>query len=478
MDGDRGNVVQDFKSAECPDSESVLCRRPAVGRAPGASGRWLRCRRVWALLVFFGSLAFHGALASTPPADTTNRVALAREIKTQLAQKILPYWYDTAIDRKHGGYILSDDASRPAPAATEKQLVTQARMIWGFSHAHRHGFSDSRRNYLEAARQGYQFLLEHFLDRQYGGFYWTTDLSGRPLNRRKIVYGESFAIYGLVEYYRASGERAPLDQAVELFRVLQKHAHDPKYGGWIEHFEPDWTPMLEPTPEAVVEVAGYKSANTHLHLMEALTELADATHDPEVLKSTAEALELNSTWFYPTNPARCAFHRHLDWTPVTAPSSAGLSYGHNVEFAWLMIRAQQVLGRLPAWDHFNAQIGHALKYGYDHRRGGLYSRGFDDSPATDTDKIWWVQAEMLAALTDGLKHQENPSYAPALEQLLLFIQKYQANPADGIWFDTVRADGTPKVTAKAHNWKANYHDVRAMVKFVEAFDMPRPVPDH
>jgi mannobiose 2-epimerase len=367
--------------------------------------------------------------------------------------------------------VLSDDAARPASPASEKQIVTQARMVWGFSHAHRKGFSDAKRNYLNAAQNGYRFLLDHFLDQQNGGYYWTTDLTGKPLSRLKIVYGESFVIYGLVEYYRASGDKTALQRALDLYHVLQARAHDAKYGGWIEHFQADWTPILTPGPELIVEVGGYKSANTHLHLLESLTELYEATRDPEVGKSLEEAVKLNCTYFYPSNPALSAFHRRLDWQPVTDPASAGLSYGHNVEFAWLLIRAEQVLGKKPLWEHFKAHLDHALKYGYDHARGGLYSRGMDDQPANNTDKIWWVEAEMLAALTDGLHHEQNPAYSAALDSLLPFIFKYQANPADGIWLDTVAADGTPKVTAKAHNWKANYHDVRAIVKFVEAFDL-------
>jgi mannose/cellobiose epimerase-like protein (N-acyl-D-glucosamine 2-epimerase family) len=71
--------------------------------------------------------------------------------------------------------------------------------------------------------------------------------------------------------------------------------------------------------------------------------------------------------------------------------------------------------------------------------------------------------------TDGLQHKLDRAYSEALDKLADFVFKYQANPADAIWIDTVAADGTPKNTAKAHSWKANYHDVRAMVKFVEAF---------
>jgi cellobiose epimerase len=398
-----------------------------------------------------------------------DRAQSAREFKHQLETKIMPYWYDTAVDQQHEGYLLSDDAAKKAPPATEKQLVTQSRMVWGFAHAHRKGLSTADRNYLKAAEQGYRFLLAHFLDPENGGYYWTTDLAGKPLNQRKIVYGQSFVMYALVEYSRASRDGEPLKRAMELYHVLQRRAHDPEHDGWIEHFERDWTPMLKPGPEAIVEVGGMKSANTHLHLMEALTELCEATHDPEVRKSLEEAVRINATYFYPLKAGQSCFHRHLDWKPATEPSSAGLSYGHNVEFAWLLIRAQKVLGQPPSWDQFDAHVEHALKYGYDQQRGGLYSRGMDDQPATDTDKIWWVQAEMLAALTDGLQHKPNPAYSEALDRLVDFILKYQANPTNGIWLDTVAADGTPKNTALAHAWKANYHDVRAMVKFVEAF---------
>ncbi|HEY5909787.1 MAG TPA: AGE family epimerase/isomerase [Verrucomicrobiae bacterium] len=420
-----------------------------------------------ALPLWIGCLEL-ASLSGLPMQAAGNEEA-ARVFKTQLIEKIMPYWYDTAIDRENGGYLLSDDAARKAPPASEKQLVSQSRMIWGFSHAHLKGLSTPRRDYLKAARQGYDFLLAHFLDPEYGGYYWTTDLSGKPLNQRKIVYGESFVIYAMVEYYRASGDKAALQHAIDLYHVLQRRAHDVKFGGWIEHFERNWTPMLKPGPEAIVEVGGMKSANTHLHLMEALTELSEASRDPAVRKSLKEAVKLNATYFYPNDAGKSCFHRHLDWTPTTEPSSAGLSYGHNVEFAWLFIRAQQVLKTTPSWRHFDNHLQHALRYGYDHQRGGLYSRGMDDQPATDSDKVWWVQSEMIAALTDALKHKPNPAYTEALEKLAAFILKYQVNPPDAIWLDTVAADGSPKSTAKAHNWKANYHDVRAIVKYVEAF---------
>jgi cellobiose epimerase len=412
----------------------------------------------WALVC-----AAPGFCAPSPDLDQQ-----ARAMKAELSEKVLPYWYDTAQDKDHGGYLLAD-AREGLQKAEEKQLVTQSRMIWGFAHAHRHGFSSGQRDYLAAATQGYRFLREHFFDPEHGGYFWKTDLAGHPVNRRKIVYGQSFVIYALVEYSRAAGNKAALQEALDLYHALQKHAHDAKHGGWIEHFEPDWTPILSPVSGAEVEVPGLKSANTHLHLMEALTELYEATKDEEVRASLEEALRINMKYFYPPEPGQSCFHRHPDWSRVTDPKSAGLSYGHNVEFAWLMIRAEKGLGLPLSWDHFQAHLDHALKYGYDREHGGLYNRGADNKPATQTDKVWWIQAEMLAALTEALQHKANPACRTALESLIHFIWTYQVDPKDGIWMDTVTAQGRPKSTGKAHNWKANYHDVRAMMKFIAAF---------
>lgn len=412
-----------------------------------------------------------GAAAAPAPPDFA---PVALQFRGDLGAKVLPYWFDTAQDKERGGYLLADDG-RGGRTAREKQLVSQSRMVWGFAHAHLKGFSDGRRNYLRAAEQGYRFLLEHFLDPQHGGYFWKTDLAGtQVLNDRKILYGEAFVIYAFVEYYRASGDQDALRRALDLYQTLQARAYDRRHGGWLEHFRRDWQPILKPESGTEVEVAGYKSANAHLHLMEALAELYDASRDKAVGASLAEAIRINATWFYPNDAGQSAFHRQPDWKQVTDPKSAGLSYGHNVEFAWLMIRAQTVLKRKPAWAHFDAHLRHALQYGYDYERGGLYNRGFDNQPASDRDKVWWVQSEMLAAFTDALKHKPNPAQAGALEKLVRFINAHQADPKDGIWYDTVAADGAPKNPAKAHSWKANYHDVRALVKFVEAFAPTRP----
>jgi mannose/cellobiose epimerase-like protein (N-acyl-D-glucosamine 2-epimerase family) len=393
----------------------------------------------------------------------------AAEYKAQLTGKILPYWLK-AQDLTNGGFLLQDDLLKGPSTPREKQLVSQSRMVWTFSHAHLHGF-DKDDACLKAAENGYRFLTEKFFDAENGGYFWKTDLRGKPTSDRKILYGEAFALYALVEYHRASKKPEPLQHAMDLYRVIQQRTHDPKHRGWAEHFTRDWKPLAPGDRSGEVEVVGLKSANAHLHLQEALAELYGVTRDADVKRSLEEALELNKKYFYPSDAGRSCFHRQPDWREVADPVSAGLSYGHNVEFAWLMLRAEEVLGRKKDWPHFYAHLNHALKFGYDHERGGLYHRGVGDEPATDKNKIWWVGAEMMAALTEAIKHEKSPEQERALDQLIHFLNEFQTGGGrNGIWMDTVTADGKPRSTALAHNWKANYHDVRALVKFIEAFE--------
>jgi mannobiose 2-epimerase len=440
--------------------------------------------------------------------------------RRQLTDQVMPYWYDHSTDRDYGGYVLEDAIS------PEKLVVTQARLIWGFAHAYRLGLRDPKRDYLGAAEQGYRFLLAHFLDRDNGGYFWTTDRTGQPVDDRKFLYGQAFVILALVEYYQASGDRQALDHATELYRTVQAHCRDPGHGGWGEHFERDWKPLrpeetgtqsivgitgpsamnsapkqatgretragagitgssastlaalLLSKAETPIGTIGMKSGDALLHWMEALTELDRITrvvsgdaaaHALGLDSALAEALDLNMTYFFPAKPGEAYPYRDPDWRRPIGARFMQISYGHNVEFAWLMLAAERALGRPPSWDRFDALVQHALAHAFDRERGGLYELGFDDRPAIVTDKVWWIQAELLAALTESLSQRPNPDYAAALDRLLGFLTAHQIDPQDGLWYDTVAADGSLRRPEKAHDWKANYHDLRAMMKFVQTF---------
>ena len=428
------------------------------------------------------------------------KTEIAKELAVYLRDKFMPYWYDTTVDTVNGGYLLADSfypfrgtgipwrfrlrmllsaySEKGNAKAEEKQLVSQCRLLLVFSLIHRLGYSGGGRNYLQAAEAGYRFIIESMHDRQYGGFYWSTDLEGKVLNPARSLYGQAFAIYALVEYHRASGLSGPLDQAFALYQKVQEKFHDDINSGWIEHGDQAFRPLNASSSQSLQGIGSMhgpiasKSSNAHLHWMEALTELYDVTGDASVRTSLTETLHVNKTFFFPANPSESCDYRAVDWSEVGNNHHDGISYGHIIEFAYLMIQAQKVLRVAPDWNHFDSILTYALEHGFDHKRGGFYSRGFDGQPASDKTKIWWVQAEGIAALTEAIDHTSNACYERALDLLLNWIFKYQILSDDGIWIARTTEKGRPTDLTKAGSWKAAYHEVRAITKFIHAFSSP------
>jgi mannobiose 2-epimerase len=299
-------------------------------------------------------------------------------------------------------------------------------------------------------------------DRRHGGYFWQVAADGGVEVDRKQVYGQAFAIYALVELYRASGDRAPLERALELFRLVQARAHDGAHGGWFEDCAASWTRLTDPTVAGrLVEAVGHKSANSTLHVMEAYAELGDATGDRAVLAALSEAVRLTRERCFPS-PEDAWPDFADDWRRV---GLAGYSPGHNVEFAWLLLRAEEVLGRPTSRDLFIRFIDHAVGIS-DRERGGL-----PEAPPSRNAKVWWVQAEFLAALAEGLgRDPSRQDWADALALTVRFVRTKMADPVDGVWMAQTTADGAPVIRTKAGPWKANYHDLRALVKVVRTLE--------
>jgi mannobiose 2-epimerase len=413
-----------------------------------------------------GNLVVETSDPGAPPEQLRRRLSeWATLYRERLETRVGPYWYDTAIDPLHGGYLLADHIDG-RQTATFKQVVSQARMVWGFSHAHLHVEAAGGRDYLGAARDGLDFLVTHFRDPANGSYRWATGLDGRPLNDRRLLCGQVFVLYALCEHYRATGDEEVLARAEEVVGVIER-MRDGEHGGWLEHFTPGLEPILREYRGPEVGRPGLKTANVYIHLVEALAEYYDLTGDARAAERLAEALDICKERFYPPEAQRMWPWRRRDWRH-TGPRA--VSYGHLIEFAWLMLRAEEVLGSEPSWEHFRWMADYTLRYGFDHERGGLCDWGWPDRPARRRRKNWWSQAELLVALGYAIERWPGESaYQRAADGLLGFVEEHMVRSEDGVWIAETEADGRLAIGAKAGPWKANYHDVRALVAFVERF---------
>ncbi|MDB4883361.1 MAG: N-acylglucosamine 2-epimerase, partial [Gemmatimonadetes bacterium] len=260
---------------------------------------------------------------------------LRDEMHDELTQRILPFWMNQAADRVHGGAIglIAEDGTKTEGAP--KGCILHARLLWTFSASYR-AFGDEV--YRAAAERSADHFVAHFIDPTYGGVFWMVDALGRPIDERKHVYAQAFAIYALVEHFGATGNEESLSAAIAIFELVEAHAYDNRLGGYEEAFSREWR-LLDDVRLSAVDAHERKSMNTHLHLLEAFTPLHAAWPDARLRARIESLLELFADRLIaPEGDHVVAFFTE-DWQP----RSTKVSFGHDIETSWLLVEAARAL---------------------------------------------------------------------------------------------------------------------------------------
>jgi mannobiose 2-epimerase len=384
-----------------------------------------------------------------------------------LTENIAPFWYDKCLDREHGGYSINFDQAGEPKGPGVKMIVTQARTVWLFSRLARAGYR--RDEYLAAADLGYRFLTEKMWDGEHGGFYWEVDVTGNQKRKpRKHLYGQSFGLYALSEYYLASGNREVLDFAVRFFNLLEAKAHDDVHGGYVEAFEPDWTETPASESTYMGTPAHLKLMNTHLHLMEAMTTFYRASRHPLARERLLELINIQSNAVVRKNVGACTDKYERNWTPRLDGRNAQVSYGHDIENVWLLMDACDAAGisNHPFGDLYETLFAYSLKYGYDSISGAVFYTGSFNQPATDRSISWWVQAEALVSALRMYRFTNDPKYRAVFEKAFEYIETNLVDWQAGEWHHMITPEGKVRGD-KASPWKAGYHNGRAMIECLE-----------
>jgi mannobiose 2-epimerase len=407
-------------------------------------------------------------VAATPARAQESAPPLRRHqpaLERNLRESIIGFWYPRSVDRENGGYrVAFGPAGEPRPGAA-KMIVTQARMLWLSSRLLRDGHEPAQMR--RAADHGFSFLTERMWDPQHGGFFWEVDETGRQVTRpRKHLYGQAFGLYALSEYALATKRPEARQQAERLFLLLEQKAHDARYGGYVEFFNPDWSPAPAGEPSYLgVSERDVKLMNTHLHLMEALSVYYRLTRSPAARDRLAELVTIESNAVVRKAAGASTDQHRRDWTPRLTPDAARASYGHDLENIWLLVDALDALGQspYPLLDLFRTHFAYARQYGYDAAEGGFFYTGPLGQPADDRKKEWWVQAEALVSALTMYRLTGEQQYADVFEQTWRWVNERQTDWQHGEWHQTIRPDGTA-VGDKGHAWKAGYHNGRAMLE--------------
>jgi cellobiose epimerase len=400
--------------------------------------------------------------------DEATRTRWAARFKRELVGNILPFWMRHTVDRQNGGFYGTISCDLTVDRESPRAAVINTRILWTFSAA---ALKLGDPQYREMADWAYRYIVEKFWDKQYGGIYWMLDYAGNPLSDRKQIYAQAFAVYAMAEYFRATGKQESLERARQLYRLIEEKSHEPVYGGYLEACGRDWGP-LEDLRLSEKDLNSPKSMNTHLHVMEAYTNLRRAWPDPELQAKQNELLEV--TMNHIIDGATGHFKMFFDnrWNSL----SDHISFGHDIEGSWLLFEAAQVLGDPALLDRARALSLRMARAVYEEaldQDGSLFYEANSKGVMVDPNKHWWAQAEAVVGFYNAYQLSGDERYLDQAYRVWEYIEEKIIDRVHGEWHAKLRPNGTPYTEQEDGDaclvgpWKCPYHNSRVCLEMME-----------
>lgn len=383
------------------------------------------------------------------------------ELETEL-EDILNWWMTFSIDMENGGFYGKIDNNNQVISGAAKGIVLNARILYTFSSAF--GLKNSI-DYLITAKRAFNCLTENFSDTLNGGFYWSLDEKGKMLDGKKQIYGQAFAIYAFAEYYKITKDEKALSLAINTFNLLEKHSFDPINLGYTEALTANWE-TIEDLRLSEKDQNDKKSMNTHLHIIEAYANLY-SIWDNEELKIAIKRLLGN---FKDRIINKESHHLNLFFNETWQVKSALISFGHDIEAAWLLQEAAEIINdkdEIIAFKKISIQMADATQKGFD-KNGGLWYEYDLTTNHWIKELHWWPQAEAMVGFFNAWQINAKDEYLIQSLKSWTFIKNHIKDKVKGEWFWGVNSDYTLiNNEDKAGFWKCPYHNGRACIEIIK-----------
>lgn len=425
-------------------------------------GRWLRqvaeprgrsrARDALGLRIWDGYALFRGSRRPrTRRTDEGTPRVLGRYeaafFRDHLLQNVVPFWARHSIDPTGNGFLHHLERDGRVFDASARYAAMQARMVWSFSAAYR---ADPRPEYLDAATAGARFLAERMWDERDGGVFRSVGPNGEVREPIKRLVDQAFALLGLTEHHRVSGDPLSRARVGELLDHVERHAWDTAHGGYVESCERDWTLR-----------SALKTACIHDDMLTAMLAVAEVMPEPRHEERVATLADLLMHRLTVGRPPRLVEKCRASWTYSPAATMDTLEIGHNLKGAWALTEVHRRTGRLDCLEAAARLTDFCLARAWDERNGGFFHAVFRGGRLASDEKLWWTQCEGILALAALWSLTGEPRYRTSLDRLVDFCVAHFIDPEFGEWYASCGPDGTVRDPRKGHRWKAAYHPVRA-----------------
>lgn len=386
---------------------------------------------------------------------------LKSDLKIELLENILPFWSQQMIDEESGGFIGRINGDNKRIFNADKGGILNARILWTFSAAYIH--TNNNQN-LVLADRAYKYISDNFFDEEFGGTFWSLKYDGTPNDTKKQIYSQAFFIYSLTEYYKASNNEESLNKAIELFRIIEKYSFDNVQNGYYEAYSRQWK-LLDDLRLSEKDANEKKTMNTHLHILEAYTNLYGVWKDELLKQQLINLVELFSEKIVDKKTKHLGLFFDENWQT----GYNIVSYGHDIEASWLIDEAAKAIGDINLVDKVQSLclgIAEAACEGLAHD-GSLFYEKNCHTNHTDTERHWWVQAEAVVGFVNAYKLTQNENWLLKAEKCWEYISNNLIDRVDGEWYWSVYETGSKnKIDDKAGFWKCPYHNSRMCFEII------------
>lgn len=396
---------------------------------------------------------------------TNEKIKQIREFsENDLLKNILPYWIKNVPDDKNGGFYGRITNDQVIDSKAEKGAILNARILYTFSAGFR---LYGKKLYKAMADRAFDYIIQSFIDPEFGGVYWSLDYLGHPSDTKKQFYALAFAVYAFAEYFKIRPDQRVLQAAMDLCKVIEEKAFDTGNNGYIEALSRDWKPMADMRLSAKdMNVA--KSMNTHLHIIEAYANLYSVHKDKNLRDKLINLYDIFRHHIVNPETNHLILFFDMEWKRM----SDIISFGHDIETSWLLVEAAEVSGdqaRIRDAEGLAVRMADAVCEGLD-KEGGLQYE-YKPGHGFISDREWWPQAEAVVGFLNAYQLSGNEKFLDHALKSCDIIKNYIIDRVNGEWFFRVDEKGKPVWKEdKVGFWKCPYHNSRMAFEVKERTD--------
>ncbi len=382
-----------------------------------------------------------------------------KELQNELSE-LLNFWQKNTIDNEFGGFYGKLDNSNKVFPHAPKGSVLNSRILWTFSAAYN---LTGNMDYLNTAERAFVYIIDHFIDKKYGGVYWSVDYKGDPLDTKKQIYALSFAIYGLSEFYQCNKNEQAKKLAIELYNLIVEHSYDTINGGYIEALSADWMEIND-LRLSKKDANEKKSMNTHLHVLEGFSNLYRIWPNEGLNKKITELIHIFLDHIIDKKSNHLILFFDEEWNV----KSDIISYGHDIEAAWLIQEATEVIGDKELLEKIkikSVKLANAAAEGLD-KDGGLWYEYNANENHLIKEKHSWPQAESMIGFFNAWQINGDERYLEKSVNSWRFTQQHILDKVNGEWFWGVTENYSLMEEDKVGIWKCPYHNSRACIELI------------